>query len=191
MEVRKTTTLSAAEFNEQFTQLWQHTTFRLELRDFYIAANEQNPFARFQAGQQQDLSWRGPWRRVVSRATQAGRRMQRVHVVTEPLTPYIEFELTCAYPSSVAAGEDIRIIPRGEASGLHLPAHDFWLFDSRLVALLNYDAAGNFLTVDLNEDPDVAQRHCQWRDIVLRYATPLLVYLDSKNLTGLVAANSA
>jgi len=185
------TTLRAQEFSERFTELWERETFRLELLDLYVAANEQEPFTRFQAGETQDLSWRGPWRHLVSSAVRAGKRMQRVHVITEPLSQYVEFELTCAYPTSVAAGEDIRIIPRTAASGLDLPSHDFWLFDSRLVARLNYDAHGNFLTVDLDEDVDVVQRHLRWREVAIEHATTLQTYLDSQGLNGLVAAGAA
>ena len=35
--------------------------------------------------------------------------MQRVHVVTEPLSDYIRFELT-GYAPNVEAGEDVRVI---------------------------------------------------------------------------------
>jgi hypothetical protein len=41
----------------------------------------------------------------------AGRTQQRVHVVTEPLTDYLAYELTWEYGLHAAAGEDIRIIP--------------------------------------------------------------------------------
>lgn len=190
MEVVATATLSAVEFSERFADLWKESAFRLEMLDFYVAANEQEPFARFQAGQPQDLSWRGPWRRLVSAATAAGKQMRRVHVVTEPLTPYVEFELTCAYPTSVAAGEDVRILPRREIPEMHLPSHDYWLFDQRTVALLNYNERGDFLTVDFTDDATVVERHCRWRDVALGHATLLQGYLESRNLKGLVAADA-
>ena len=37
--------------------------------------------------------------------------MQRVHVVSEPLTDYLRFEIT-GYRLNVEAGEDVRILPR-------------------------------------------------------------------------------
>ena len=39
------------------------------------------------------------------------RSIQRVHVITEPLTPAMQQELTEGYEGNVAAGEDIGIVP--------------------------------------------------------------------------------
>jgi hypothetical protein len=189
-EVRVTGTLRASEFSERFATFFEHSTFRLEMLDFYVAANEQEPFARFLTGKPQDLSWREPWRRMVSGAVATGKQLQRVHVVTEPLAPYVEFELTCAYPTSVAAGEDIRILPRETAGTLDLPPRDYWLLDSRLVALMEYDEDGNFVSVDLTDDEEVAHHHCHWRDVALQHATPLPSYLEQAGLEGLVAADT-
>jgi hypothetical protein len=180
--------MSPSEFSKRFTTLFEHSTFRLETLDFYIAANEQEPFARFLSGQPQDLTWREPWRRLVTRAVADGKFMQRVHVVSEPLTPYIEFELTCAYPTNEAAGEEIRILPRRESIPLGLPSHDYWLFDSRLVGLMEYDEDGGFLGIDFLEDPETVHRHCRWKDIALQNSQPLRTYLANAGLRGQVGA---
>jgi hypothetical protein len=189
-EVGVSQSLSASEFAQRFPNLWERSTFRLELFDFYIAENERKPFADFQAGSPADLSWRRPWQRLVTRAVEAGRRMQRVHVVTEPLVPYIEFELTCAYPTSAAAGEDIRILTRTQAVDLDLPTYDFWLFDDHVVARLNYDGGGNFLAVDFIDGPGVAAQHRRWRDVALKAAVPLATFLETAGLEGQVAADA-
>jgi hypothetical protein len=170
------TRLSATEFGSQFADLFEHSAFRLELLDYYVADNEREPFVRFLAGQPQDLRWRDPWKGLVTAARQMGKRMEMVHVVTEPLPDYLRFELTCAYPTNVQAGEDVRILPRDRAATLDLPDHDYWLFDSRRAGRMTYD--GNLLRIDLVDDPDVIVRYCYGRDIALHYALPLMTYLD-------------
>jgi hypothetical protein len=168
--------LSVEEFALQFPGLFEHSTFRLESRDQYVAPNEEEPFRRFLVGRPQDLSWRQPWKDLVTAAISAGKRMERVHVVSEPWTDYVRFELTCVYPSNVAAGEDVRILPRAYASALDLVDEDFWLFDSRRAALMEYDSDGRWLSVNLVDDPEIVVRRCFWRDVALHYALPLDQY---------------
>jgi hypothetical protein len=102
--------------------------------------------------------------------------MQRVHVVTEPLSDYLRFELTRAYPTNVLAGEDIRILTRDSASNLDLPDQDYWLFDSRRVGRMVYDSAGNLLRIELVNDRDLIAHYRRGRDIALEHAVPLLDY---------------
>lgn len=173
------TVLSADELGKRIAGLFEHSAFRLELLDYYFATNEREPLARFQAGQPQDLGWREPWKGLVTAARQAGKRMERVHVVTEPLSEYLRFELTCAYPTNVQAGEDVRVLPRRCASALDLPDHDYWLFDSRRAGRMTYDPDGNLLRIELVDDPDVIVRYCYGRDVALHYAVPLTAYLDT------------
>lgn len=173
------TVLSADEFSSRFAGMFEHSAFRLELLDYYIATNEREPFERFQAGQPQDLRWREPWKGLVTAARQAGRRMERVHVVTEPLSDYVRFELTCAYPTNVQAGEDVRILSRDRANTPDLPDHDYWLFDSRRAGRMTYDSDGTLLRIELVDDPDVIVRYCHGRDAALHYAVPLTTYLGT------------
>jgi len=174
------TVLSADEFGRRFAELFEHSAFRLELLDYYVAANEEEPFNRFQAGQPQDLRWREPWKTLVTGAKQAGKRMERVHVVTEPLTDYLWFELTCAYPSNVQAGEDVRILPRNHATSLDLPDHDYWLFDSRRAGRMIYDSDGGLLQIELVDAPDTIVRYCYGRDVALHHAVPLTTYVTTR-----------
>jgi hypothetical protein len=169
--------LSPERFADQFGDLLGARTFRLELLDFYVAPNEAEPYARFLAGEPHNPAWREPWKSLVRQARSAGKRMERVHVVTEPLTDYLCFELTRTYPASVEAGEDVRVLPRRLAAGLDLPGRDFWLFDTDLLAVMEYDSDGNWLSVDLTDDAAAIDRHAQGRDVALRHSVPLIRYL--------------
>lgn len=174
------TALSPENFVEHFGMLFQRSAFRLELLDHYIAPNEHEPFRRFLAGLPNETSWREPWKAFVRNAKASNKTMARVHVITEPTTDYVRFELTCTYPANVEAGEDVRVLPRTHPAARDLPNHDYWLLDSRHVAIMNYEA-GNWINVDLVDDPRMATRHCRWRDIALQHSIPLAVYLSQIN----------
>jgi len=172
--------LSPAEFAANFTDAFEVSAFRLELLDAYVSANEAEHFRRYLAGEPQDRSWREPWQASVRAAKMRGKTISRVHVVTEPLTPYAAFELTCAYPANVEAGEDIRILARDAAEPLDLFDRDFWLLDSRTAAVMDYDRAGNWLAVDLMADPELISDLLRTRDVAMAHAIPLHTYLEQK-----------
>jgi hypothetical protein len=168
-----------AEFGAAFDSLFRRLAFRLELLDRYVAANEAEPFRRFLAGEPQDPLWREPWKEFVRTALRDGKRMARVHVVDEPLSEYLEFQLTCAYPANVAAGEDVRILRRQAWPHLRLPDHDYWLFDDHEAAVMIYDEDGSFLGADTTSDPETIARYRQERDRLMQHSVPLTDYLTS------------
>ncbi|MGH3937593.1 MAG: DUF6879 family protein [Pseudonocardiaceae bacterium] len=63
---------------------------------------------------------------MIDANARAGKAVQRVQVVLEPLTDYLRFELTWGYEPNVAAGEDVRIIPVGQGGSWpdDVPQHD-------------------------------------------------------------------
>ncbi|GAA3957246.1 hypothetical protein GCM10023085_44730 [Actinomadura viridis] len=169
--------LSPDEFAARFRGAFAQSAYRLEQFDHYVASNEVEPFRIFLSGRQPDATWREPWKAFVESVLAEGRTMARVHVVTEPLTDYAAFEITCVYPANVEAGEDVRILPRHAAAGLDLPAKDYWLLDSARVAVMDYDADGNWLSVDVTDEPDIVEHSCRARDTAMAAATPLNTYL--------------
>jgi hypothetical protein len=173
------THLTPEEFGAVFDSLFLRSAFRLELLDRYAAENEAEPLRRFRAGEPQDPSWRESWSRYVRGALREGKRMARVHAVREPLSEYLEFEITCGYPASTAAGEDVRILRRGSWPHLPLPDHDFWLFDDRDAVVMDYDANGDFLGAEVISDPKMIGRYRQARDRLVRHSVPLADYLSS------------
>lgn len=176
MARRVITSIPGPEWAALFTPGFTRSAFRLEARQHYTMADEQEPFSRFCAGldPQLDLSW---WTALASAHAAAGHTMSRVRVIVEPPTDYTRFELY-AYPTMIAAGDDIRIVsvqPGTWPEGI--PQHDFWLFDDRDLWLLNYDTEGTLLSAEQAEDPDVISRHLQWRDSALAQAIPVSDYL--------------
>jgi len=174
------THLTPEEFGAAFDSMFGRSAFRLELLDGYVAENELEPLRRFRSGQRQDPAWREPWAQYVRAALRDGKQMARVHIVDEPLNEYLEFEFTCGYPANVAAGEDVRILPRQVwPSRLWLPGYDYWLFDDREVVAMNYDKLGNFLGAEAIADPPEVERHRQAQGRLMQHSIPLADYLES------------
>jgi hypothetical protein len=82
--------------------------------------------------QDDDLAWHQSWLNLVRNITTAGKSIQRARVVTVPHVDYTRWGLTVA-PHNIAAGEDIRWLPRHLIDADALPTDDYWLFDDNVV----------------------------------------------------------
>jgi len=174
---------SIEPFSAKWNQMlrgFDHTAFRLEVCQSYSMPYEDESFRRFLDGQDpaHDPSLE-EWLELVRAARAAGKRMERVHVVAEPLTDYLRYELTWWYATNIAAGEDIRIIPTRKGQWpAGLPKHDFWLYDSNRVGVLHYDPAGHLYRVEMIRDPAEVVRHTAWRDVAMHRAISWAEYLS-------------
>lgn len=82
--------------------------------------------------------------------------MRRARIVSEPMSEYIRYEHSFTF-TNIAAGEDIRWLPRRQASELMLPGNDFWLFDGRVVQFNVFDGNGRWVHTDRTGEPAVAR----------------------------------
>ena len=166
--------------------LFGHSAWRLELLDWYTSPATEKRLARFLAGEQVTAEERAPWLSMLRRDRGAGKTIGRVHVIREPLTDYLRYELAC-YQSSFAAGEDIRILPADLAAGLDLPGFDFWLFDAgqpgARVAVNVYGERGAWLHAEIITDPGFVADCCRWRDAAMSRAIPLDAYQAGRSAT--------
>ncbi len=156
---------------------FEHTAYRLELLSAYAEDSEAAALASFAAGQEPDIypGKRG-WLEKVRAATATGRIMQRVHVVTEPLSPYLLFEIGWSYSLNVDAGEDIRILLADSAPAVVTEAGDYWLLDSRTLIRMEYDSRGRLAEISHISDADIIITANYARDTALHHAVPLKQY---------------
>jgi hypothetical protein len=161
--------------------LFQRSAYRLELLDWYTSPATERRLARFLAGEKVTVAERSSWLATVHNAKAAGAVMSRVHVVAEPLSDYLRYEFNC-YESSVAAGEDIRILPASLAAGLDLPSFDYWLFDDERIAVQHYGERGAWLGASLVTDRPFVESCQRWRDTALSRATPLDAYTTDRSM---------
>ncbi|WP_159844977.1 DUF6879 family protein [Nocardia sp. CY41] len=149
----------------------KRSAFHLEVRDTYAVPSESEPLRRFLAGEPRlndDEFW-DSWGSLVRETTDRGVTVSRVRVVTVPLTDYQRWLLS-ETGDNVAAGEDIRYLPRHRAGDV--PQDDFWLFDDEVVGFNLVDAGGNPAGGAVTTDPGIAS-HCQRvKERVWSLATP-------------------
>ncbi|MGH3514130.1 MAG: DUF6879 family protein [Pseudonocardiaceae bacterium] len=104
--------------------------------------------------------------------------MQRVHVVTEPLSDYIRWELSWGYEPGTTAGEDVRIIPVSIGEWpIVVRCADFWLFDDAELYDMHYAPTGAWLGVERVLDRRRIERARQCREASLRIAVPWRQYV--------------
>jgi len=148
---------------------FEHTAFRMEVRDRYDEPDETEPLRKYLAGEPDDFVWMQEWFDLIRQASTEGRRFARVRVVTVPLTDYSRFGLNCA-KFATDAGEDIRYLPRDQADALDLPQRDYWLFDSRTLVRMDFDDDDLFTGTELIRDPRQVVQHNYWRDAAMHHA---------------------
>ncbi|MEW2117315.1 DUF6879 family protein [Streptomyces sp. NPDC005474] len=159
------------EFGRLFTQ-FEHTAWRLEARRRYASDEVADTYAQFIRGR--SVNWDGidaEW--CANRRAQAalGKRIERVRIVDNPATEGQLYLLDNARRNS-AVGEEISNLWRADAERLNVPEEDFWIFDSRLVALLNFDGADNLVSVELITEPAEVVGYSMARDAAMHHAIP-------------------
>ncbi|MER7927047.1 DUF6879 family protein [Streptomyces sp. NPDC096057] len=163
-------TIDLDEFGKLF-RTFEHTAWRLETRRGYASDREDETYSEFVETGRITLDYDDDWSRNIRRQVLAGKTIGRVRIVDEPPTEGQLFLLADS-PRNTAAGEDIRCLPRSEADARLLPAEDFWIFDSRMVARLNFDDQDVFHDVEITTEPAEVLRYCQLRDVATHDAIP-------------------
>ena len=127
----------------------------LEMRDTYTPDDQR--FVDWLAGKPLPCPANPVWSRLVRAHTARGVRFRRVRVISEPLADYIRFEHAITDEVNVSAGEDVRWLPRRQASDLCLPGNDFWLFDDRLIRFSYFSGDGHILEDELISETAVVR----------------------------------
>lgn len=112
-----------------------------------------------------------PWCQGRREQSALGKRFERVRILDEPPTEGQRYLLDNARRNA-AVGEDIRVLRRDKADELLLPAEDFWIFDSRVDALLLFDGSDGMTGVELITTPVDVLRYVQVREAAWHHAVP-------------------
>ncbi|MFE4516979.1 DUF6879 family protein [Kitasatospora sp. NPDC056783] len=150
------------------------SAFRLETLPAYKVAGEAEEIEEFLNGNRIDPdTYTSGWTDRLKAHTAAGRTVQRVHIVTRPLSDYLRYEFMY-YEPHAKAGEDIRILDLTDRSNPGLPNQDFWTFDDSTVVLMNYESDGTQIDRVLVEG-DVEQ-YREWQRIAVAESVPFADY---------------
>lgn len=116
------------------------------------------------------------WLAQVRAKRDAGAHFERVRVLTEPLTPYLRYEIEWGYLLLASAGDEVSLIAPDRAASLELPGFDFWLFDDELGVHMLYGPNGEYEGVR-RVDPKELDHCIRARTELLDAAEPLRDYL--------------
>jgi|SRR5579859_5486973 len=151
--------------------------WHLELRDAYNVASEDEPLARFLNDEADSYDWLKEWAAFIGEVTAAGVVVQRVRVVSVPHGDYTRFGFAVA-PHNIAAGEDIRYLPRHLAEGIDFPPEDFWLMDDDTLVLSVFSEDGRTGGFARERDPHLTAQCRTVRDQVWALAVPFAQYVN-------------
>jgi hypothetical protein len=107
------------------------TAVHLETRDAYTPDDPQ--FLDWKAGKPIPVPSDPDWYELIRAHVARGVRFRRAHVVAEPLADFTRFEYECTAGLNIAAGEEVRWLPRYGAIDVCVPLNDFWVLDNRVV----------------------------------------------------------
>lgn len=135
----------------------------LEMRDQYAVGDERADFEQWRATGRRDVDpasdyW-APWVDLISRTRAGGVTVRRARIVSEPATEYIRYEHAGTHVN-VAAGEQVRWLPRHQAATLLVPGADLWIFDNETVLFNHFTGDGNWADPDMElvTDPTVVRQ---------------------------------
>ncbi|MFI1939633.1 DUF6879 family protein [Streptomyces purpureus] len=139
-----------AKFRNFQTEAW-----RLETLPQYLVPQEAEEIKAFRAGERiNPETFSCEYTERLKRQRREGRRQGRVHIVSRPLSEYLEFEFSRYYRPHVLAGEEIRILDVTDRENPLPGVQDFWMFDRTTVVLMHYEADGKQVSREVYEgDP--------------------------------------
>jgi hypothetical protein len=153
----------------------RRSAVHLEMRDAYAIGEEAADFAAWESGYRHDPDDRAAWwndfHTMVRDAVARGVGFRRARIVSEPVTDYIRYEHSCTF-QNIAAGEQVRWLPRRQASDVALPGNDFWLFDGTTVMFNHFTGDGDSAGPGVVTVPAVAKLCATAFEAVWERATP-------------------
>jgi hypothetical protein len=160
---------------DTYLTAYQREALHLEMRDVYATDIERSRFQQWLNGEPLDpaaeAEWWSPWFELMAKNIAAGKTLRRLRIVSEPVTAYIRFEWLDA-AQLVLAGEDVRWLPRRQASTLMLPGNDCWIFDRETVAFTYFSGDGHVLGHEKTTDPQVVEPALAAFEAAWSIATP-------------------
>jgi hypothetical protein len=151
----------------------ERSAIHLETRDSYTP--DDPDWLEWKAGNRFDPATREVWRTfsaLMKAAVGRGVIARRARIVSEPVTDYVRYEYDVTVSHNLAAGEQVRWLPRRQTAGLLVPPNDFWVFDERVVMWNHFAGDGSWLAQEATEDMALAKLCVSSFDAVWERAIP-------------------
>jgi hypothetical protein len=169
-------TYAADEEEPTFAELIAATTtsaVHLENPDQHMTSDP--GYQAWLAGRPAPDDPRERYRSVTDAISDAGTRgvvVRRARVVAEPVSDYVRWQHSLTEMINLAAGEQVRWLPRRLASIIALPGNPYWVFDARLVRFTLFGGDGEVQGHQYSEDPAVVKLCMSALEVVWERATP-------------------
>ena len=124
---------------------FQSSAFRLEGLATYMVDEEAEALTSYRNTGQLPEEFGKEWFGFVRHQTRLEKTVQRLRLLSDVLSEYERFELK-AY-TGTKGGEDIRFTKRSNQPY----EYDFWLFDDRWLARMEYDDSGRYIKSTISE----------------------------------------
>ncbi|MEU7163664.1 DUF6879 family protein [Streptomyces morookaense] len=158
---------------EELLRRAEESAVHLEMRDGYMLSDP--AFIDWKAGMTIAPRERWPqWFEWVGDARKRGVSVRRARIVSEPVSEYVRFEYEITKGLNIAAGEQVRWLPRRRATDLALPGNDFWLFDRKIVLINHFNGEGELAPDDegIRTEPEVVSLCAKAFETVWERAIP-------------------
>jgi len=165
---------------QKFDQFWaemQEEWFKAEVLQDYSGEDNGPSLQAWLAGEKDRsmelLTADAPsW---VNKALQkADVRRIRVHIVDEPYTSHLEWEMECYRRVNIPlAKEGVYLVPRTKIPDLDLPDGDFSIFDDTRVIKFNYSQNGSAQSGEIYEKGEDISHFLKLKEELLKQADPL------------------
>jgi len=153
--------------------------FRMETLPAYAVTSDGDDFRRWVAGEPEP-TWarKQPWLDALRAEHDAGKLRYRVRILSEQLTEYERYACEWGYALNAKAGEDIRVLRRGEHQiPPDLIERDFWVVDDDRMVAMHYAKDGRFEGGEVLPDAALAE-HLATRDRAWAAAEPFLEWWE-------------
>ncbi|MGW6906500.1 DUF6879 family protein [Streptomyces sp. NPDC054940] len=159
---------------------FQSEAWRLETLPEYKVPQEEEEIQAYLAGERIDpQTHSNAYTEDLKRVRREGKGKGRVHIVSRPLTTYLQYEFMYYRPHAWA-GEDIRIMDvTGRANPL-AGIQDFWMFDKKEVVLMHYQADGTQISREVHEG-DITP-FIEYQRIALAESVPFEEYVKGLDI---------
>ncbi|WP_043617277.1 DUF6879 family protein [Nonomuraea candida] len=150
-------TFAASEKVPTFAELLETchvSAVHLEIHDEHMTSDPW--YQAWLAGEKwTDLSGAEKWTATLAPAIKRGVKFRRVRMISEPASNYMRWQYEVAPLTQLAAGEDLRWLPRRLASAIAIPANPYWVLDDRLVRFSVYGGDGEVHWRQFTEDSGI------------------------------------
>lgn len=151
--------------------------FRMETLPQYAVDSDGDDYQRWLDGEPEP-TWarKQPWLDTISKWRDSRMTYRRVRILSERPTDYERYAAEFGYAYNASAGEDIRVLHRGEhALPDGLVERDFWVINDALVVFMHYDEHGRYADAEV-ADARATATHIHARNIAWDAAEPFAAW---------------